>query len=86
VALTVWIAWQHWGTPPELLRPATFKSHVFVGYAVGVLSLASVAVLIGVINLIGRWSKPWTHTFALVLVVWPVLPLAALWAWRIEVK
>ena len=43
-------------------------------------------ILIGVINLIGRWSQPWTHTFALVLVIWPVLPLAALWAWRIEVK
>jgi len=86
LALTVWIAWQHWGAPPEILRPSTFKVHVFVGYAVGVLALAGVAVLIGIVNLIGRWSQPWTHTFSLVLVVWPVLPLAALWAWKIELK
>lgn len=86
VVLTVWIAWQYWGTPPELLRPAAFKGQVFVGYAVGVLALAGVATLIGVINLIGRWTQPWTHTLALVLVMWPVLPLAAMWAWKLEVK
>jgi hypothetical protein len=86
VAFIAWIVWQYWGTPPEPLRPASFKQHVFVGYAVGVLALAALGILIGIINLIGRWSQPWTHTFSLVLTTWPIVPLAALWLWKVEMR
>jgi hypothetical protein len=86
VLLTGWIAWQYWGTPPEQLRPEHFKGHVFVGYAVGVLSMGALALLIGLVNLVGRWQQPWTHSFCLALLMWPALPLGALLLWGIELK
>jgi hypothetical protein len=79
--LTAWVAWHHWGTPPEFLR----KSNVWVGYAVTVLALAAVALITGLVDLIGRWGRPWTHHFALALLMWPALPLLALLAWGIKI-
>jgi len=79
--LTVWVAWHHWGTPPEFLS----KSNIWVGYAVTVLALAAVALITGLVDLIGRWGRPWTHHFALALLLWPALPLLALLAWGIKI-
>ncbi|MCI0464457.1 MAG: hypothetical protein L0Z62_46585 [Gemmataceae bacterium] len=86
VTFTIWIVWQAYGTPPDFLKPDTFKGQAFVGYAVGVLALGAVALLIGLIDLFGRWGQPWTHHFCLALTMWPALPLGALLLWRIEVK
>jgi hypothetical protein len=86
VTLTVWICWQAWGTPPEALRPENFAKQVFVGYAVGVLALASFALIIGLVDMIGRWGQPWTHHLCLALLMWPQLPLLALLLWKIEIK
>jgi hypothetical protein len=86
VLLTAWVAWQAWGTPPEFLSPETFKGRVFVGYAVATLAFAAVALLTGLVDLIGRWGRPWTHHLALALLLWPVLPLLALLAWKIEIQ
>lgn len=86
LALTVWIAWQYWGAPPEILQPETFKGRVFVGYAVATLALAAVALVTGLVDLVGRWGRPWTHHLALALLLWPVLPLLALLTWKIEIR
>ncbi len=56
-----------------------------VGYALAVLSLGVIALLVTLLDLVGRWPRPWTHRFGLVLLVWPALPLAVLWAWDIHV-
>jgi hypothetical protein len=86
VALTVWIAWQFWGTPPEFLTPASFKGTAFVGYALAMLAMGAVGIVIGLVDLIGRWPRPWTHPFCLALVMWPSLPLLALLLWHLELK
>src|SRR5262249_22827588 len=86
LVLTAWILWQAMGTPPEVLHPTNFKGHVFVGYAVGVLALAALALLIGLADMIGRWGQPWTHHCCLALVLWPTLPLLVLMLGKIELK
>jgi hypothetical protein len=86
LALTGWVAWQHWGTPPEFLSRANFKEYVLVGYAVAMISLAVIAMLIWLVDLIGRWPQPWTHSLGVVLLVWPVLPLLAVMIWKIKIN
>ena len=48
--------------------------------------LSGVVVLLLLVDLFGRWKQPWTHQFSLVLALWPLVPLAALLAWKIELK
>jgi hypothetical protein len=81
-----WIVWQRSGTVPAAFEPETFKFRLFVGYAVGTLSLAAVALLIGVVDLFGRWPRSWTHTCVLALVMWPALPLLLLLLWKIQLR
>jgi hypothetical protein len=85
VALCGWVAWKYWGSPPEVLVSESFQRYVIVGYALAVLSLGAIALLVTVLDLIGRWARPWTHRFGLALLVWPAFPLAVLWAWDIHV-
>ena len=84
VVLTTWIAWQAWGTPPEFLRPENCKVQIFVGYVVGTMALTGFALLIGLVDLIGRWGQPWTHHCCLALVMWPLVPLAAGLLWHVK--
>jgi hypothetical protein len=84
--LVAWLIWQRWDTPPEPLDPATIKHSVFVGYAVGALALGSLALLIALVGLLGRWRQPWTHTFCLALLIWPLLPVGALFLWDIKLQ
>jgi hypothetical protein len=37
-------------------------------------------VLLLLLGLVGRAHQPWTHNLGLALVIWPVLPLAAILA------
>jgi hypothetical protein len=77
--LTGLAAWQTWGAVPEFLRehlPWAFM----LGYVIVAPSMAAVAVVVLLLGLIGRWQLPWTHTFGLVLVLWPALPVAGLLA------
>jgi len=85
VALTAWIVWNYGGSPPELLASDAFKRYLIAGYALAVVSLGAIALLLALIDLVGRWPLPWTHRFGLVLLIWPALPLAALWALDIQV-
>jgi hypothetical protein len=87
VALTVvWIVWLVSDRPTAFLGLEDFKKQLFVGYAIASLALASFALLIGLVDLIGRWGQPWTHHFVLALLMWPALPLLFLLLWNIEMK
>jgi hypothetical protein len=85
LVLTAWIVWMHTGRAPEFVASHAFRRNVVVGYALAALSLGVIAVLITLTDLVGRWPHPWTHRFALVLLTWPALPLAALWALELQV-
>jgi hypothetical protein len=72
-----------WVPTPDALLP--YKDYLFywpqlVWYVLVVPSLALVALLIGLLGMFGREPPPWTHLFGLALLVWPVLPLAAILA------
>jgi hypothetical protein len=84
VLFTVWLVWQALGTPPEFLSRETFRKYAPLGYAIGILALAAVALVIGLVDMIGRWGQPWTHHCCLALVMWPVLPLLAFLLWEIK--
>jgi hypothetical protein len=83
VLLTTWILWQGLGSVPEFLSPEKVKKGIFVGYAVGVLALGAVALLTGLVDLIARWPRPWTHHFVIALLIWPALILGALLLWGV---
>jgi hypothetical protein len=83
VLLTVWVLWQGLGSVPEFLSPEKVKKGIFVGYAVGVLALGGVALLTGLVDLIARWPRPWTHHFVIALLIWPALILGTLLLWGI---
>ncbi len=44
-------------------------------YLIFVPSLAGLAALLGLFGMLRRGATPWTHTFALVLLLWPIAPL-----------
>jgi hypothetical protein len=83
---TAWIIWQRWGTATETFQPELFKRWVFLGYAVAVLALGSLAVLITLIGMLGRWRQPWTHSCGLVLLIWPAIWMACCLMWGIEIQ
>jgi len=74
--LNVLAWWQRWYDMPAFLRDHLPKVFL-IGYVVVMPSMAAVAFVLILLGLIGRWQQPWTHTFGLVLIVWPVLPVAA---------
>jgi hypothetical protein len=84
--LTAWVAWQNFGTLPEAVESSTLKHGIFVGYAVGTLALAVMALIVTLVGLVARWRPPWTHSCCLALLMWPVLPLAALFLWDIKLQ
>src|SRR5207253_2405473 len=59
LALGGWIAWKHWGAPPEALVSVSFKKYVVVGYVLASLSLGVFALLTLLVGLVGRWPQPW---------------------------
>jgi hypothetical protein len=78
--LTIWALWRHLGTPPAFADNLAYPPQsIWTVIVVPIISAA--ALVVGLIGLIGRWQQPWTHTFGIVLMVWPVLPLAGLLLW-----
>ena len=47
-------------------------------YVILVPSMAALAAVLRVMSLFSRQPAPWTHSFGLALLVWPVLPLAGI--------
>jgi hypothetical protein len=62
------------GTLPELMQPyATTPRKLW--YLIFVPSMAGLALLLSLVSLVRRGAVPWTHTFGLVLLLWPIAPL-----------
>jgi hypothetical protein len=73
-------AWHQWGSGPEVRdRPIIFWA-AFLWYVIVAPSMALCAVLIVCFDMVSRKPRPWTHQLSLVLVLWPVPPLAAILA------
>ena len=47
-------------------------------YVILVPSMAAVAVVMRLLSVFSRQAAPWTHSFGLALLAWPVLPLAGI--------
>ena len=47
-------------------------------YVILVPSMAALAVVLRLLSMFSRQAAPWTHSFGLVLLAWPVLPLAGI--------
>jgi hypothetical protein len=84
--LTAWILWKGLGTTPGFLGTPGFQNGVMLGYLIVALSLAAIAFIVLIINLFGRWPQPWTHSFSLALMIWPVVPLLLLWLGNIKLE
>jgi hypothetical protein len=67
-------AWHHSDTMPEFLEPyATMPRKLW--YLIFVPSMAALAAVLGIAGLVRRAAVPWTHTFGMVLLLWPAAPL-----------
>jgi hypothetical protein len=80
VLLVVWAFWMRFGEAPAFAEKLAYPPQA-IWTIIVVPTLAGLAFLIGLISLFGRWKQPWTHTFGIVLMIWPVIPLAALLLW-----
>jgi hypothetical protein len=77
--LTALAAWENAGTLPELLRPYV-QAPRKLWYVVFVPSMAALAVVLGFAGLLRRGPAPWSHTLAMALILWPIVPLAGILA------
>lgn len=77
--LTALAAWAHWGgLPGSFAAQASWPPVIW--YVVLLPSMSLIAVLVMLFGLLGRWQLPWTHSLGLVLIIWPVVPLALILA------
>ncbi|MCI0642066.1 MAG: hypothetical protein L0Y72_10835 [Gemmataceae bacterium] len=79
LAYSIWLLWRGLGTLPEFMSSTDFKNSILMGYVIFTASMGGLAFLLYVIGLIGRWVLPWTHTFGLALLIWPLVPLGLWW-------
>jgi hypothetical protein len=79
VLLTALAAWQTTASVPEFVREQMPRIFV-LGYLILLPSMSALALVLLVLGAIGRWQQPWTHYFALVLLLWPALPAGAILA------
>jgi hypothetical protein len=80
VALLTGLAtWDVSGTLPEVFRPYADVPRK-LWYVIIVPSMAALATVLGLAGLLRRGPAPWTHTFGLGLILWPVVPLAGILA------
>ncbi len=70
-----WICWKGSGSIPEGMASEDFKHTFFVAYVVYLLAMGGVAFVVWGICLFSSKLYPWTHTFALAVLFWPVVPL-----------
>jgi hypothetical protein len=75
VALLAGLAvWDRSGTLPAFMEPyATMPAKLW--YLIFVPSMAVLAAVLGIVGMVRRAAVPWTHTFAFVLLLWPIAPL-----------
>jgi probable H4MPT-linked C1 transfer pathway protein len=75
--LTGLSAWARTDTVPELLQPYVHKP-LLLWYLIFVPAMAALALVLAVLGLASSTPKPWTHSLGLALVLWPALPLGAI--------
>jgi len=78
--VAVWVIWGHLGTLPGFAENLAYPPQ-FIWTVIAGAAMALIAFILGLISLFARWRQPWTHTFALVLLIWPMIPLAGLLLW-----
>ena len=75
-----WIVWQAFGTPPDVKRA------MITGYIIFVATAAALAVVIALVDVVGRWPQPWTHHFCVVLMIWSALPVGLMWLLKLKLE
>src|SRR5262249_51434532 len=80
VLITGWVMWAHLGTLPAFAENLDYPPQ-FLWTIIAGTAMAVTALLIGLVSLVVRWSQPWTHSFGLMLLIWPMIPLGALLLW-----
>jgi len=79
LALTGILTWKGAGSAPDILTGPEIIHSLVSGYIFCTIALGSIAVLLILVNLLTLWRpRPWTHTFGLVLLMWPLVLLAAI--------
>ena len=86
LAFSIWICWKSLGTVPEFMNTPGFRNNVMTGYVVYVLTMGGIAALLLLGGLFSRAPAPWTHTCALALLMWPLVPMAAWWVWGLKLE
>ncbi|MBI3411801.1 MAG: hypothetical protein HY040_26010 [Planctomycetes bacterium] len=87
LGLTGYLAWKGAGAAPEFLTGHGIIQSLVSGYIFCMIALGSIAALLIFVNLLTLWRpRPWTHTFGLVLLMWPLVPLAAFWCLNLKLE
>jgi len=85
LVMAIWMVWKASGGAPESLTSEEFRETLVAIYALYLLAMGVVAFFTWLFCLFSTSLFPWTHTFALALLFWPVLPLSLIWLmkWRV---
>jgi probable H4MPT-linked C1 transfer pathway protein len=75
--LTGLSAWARTDTVPEMIQPYVHKP-LLLWYLIFVPAMAALALVLAVLGLASSVPKPWTHQLGLALILWPALPLGAI--------
>jgi probable H4MPT-linked C1 transfer pathway protein len=75
--LTGLSAWARTDTVPEVVQPYVHKP-LLLWYLIFVPAMAALALVLTVLGLASSVPKPWTHQLGLALIIWPALPLGAI--------
>lgn len=74
IGLNAFAAWTAWGSVPESLK-LYVRWPPLLWYVVVVPSMAVTALVVSLFGLVSRTASPWTHSLAVALIVWPLVPL-----------
>jgi hypothetical protein len=77
LVLAAWLVLHGLSSMPEFMAAEKFKNGVLFAYVLFVLSMGGLAALLFLVGIVGSRALPWTHTFGLALLMWPLLPLGA---------
>src|SRR5262249_10523895 len=84
--MTVWILWKGLGSLPSFMSEPGFMNAVMIGYIVFVLSMGVLAAALFLAGIFSRTPRPWSHTFGLALLTWPLAPMALWWLLGIKLE
>lgn len=78
--LTALAVWVHYGpgSLPDFLKDHANKPRL-LWYFIFVPSLAGLALVFYLFSMVSRKPLPWTHACSIALMIWPALPVAAVY-------